>query len=214
VSGNALPTLLIRPATLADLEGIAHAMYDPPEPPFTAIFGDVQRAGRIGRLLLRHGLEVSLRHTVVVAASGVEVAGMMESGEAHVAPVRPGAVVRLLTAALPVIGPAGVVRALRALWLRRRVSFEPGHDFAVQSLYVAEEMRNRGIGARLLDHAEHVARERGEPRMRIETGTTNPARRLYQRCGYRVVETKTDAEYERLTGSPGRVKMMKELSER
>jgi len=45
--------------------------------------------------------------------------------------------------------------------------------------------------------------------MCIETGITNPARRLYERHGYVVVATKTDPRYERLTGSPGRIQMTK-----
>jgi len=45
--------------------------------------------------------------------------------------------------------------------------------------------------------------------MCIETGITNPARRLYERHGYTVISTKTDASYERLTSSPGRILMTK-----
>jgi ribosomal protein S18 acetylase RimI-like enzyme len=47
--------------------------------------------------------------------------------------------------------------------------------------------------------------------MCIETGVTNPARRLYERHGFRVIETKTDARYERLTRSPGRILMTKDI---
>jgi len=47
--------------------------------------------------------------------------------------------------------------------------------------------------------------------MALTTTTTNPARHLYIRHGYRVVETRLDPAYERLTGIPGRVLMVKEL---
>jgi hypothetical protein len=47
--------------------------------------------------------------------------------------------------------------------------------------------------------------------MCLETGSANPARRLYERHGFEVVETKLDSGYERLTGSPGRILMVKEL---
>ncbi len=48
--------------------------------------------------------------------------------------------------------------------------------------------------------------------MSLITTTTNPARRLYERHGYRVVETRADAAYERYTGIAGRYLMVKELT--
>jgi GNAT superfamily N-acetyltransferase len=117
----------------------------------------------------------------------------------------------LLPQIIPALGTA-LPRAVRGLWLQRRVEFAPFPDaFAVVELYVDEAVRGRGIGGRLLDHANEVARAGGWQRMCIETGVANPARRLYERHGYRVVETKLDSGYEKLTGSPGRILMVKEL---
>ena len=48
--------------------------------------------------------------------------------------------------------------------------------------------------------------------MSLVTTVVNPARHLYERQGFKVVETRTDAEYERMTGIPGRNLMVKELS--
>jgi hypothetical protein len=48
--------------------------------------------------------------------------------------------------------------------------------------------------------------------MSLGTTITNPARHLYERHGFRVVETKTDPSYERYTGIPGRILMMKDLA--
>ena len=47
--------------------------------------------------------------------------------------------------------------------------------------------------------------------MTLTTKVTNPARRLYERYGFRVVATKLDAEWERWALSPGRVQMQKDL---
>lgn len=47
--------------------------------------------------------------------------------------------------------------------------------------------------------------------MALTTTTANPARRLYERHGYRVVETRTDTVYERYTGIQGRHRMVKDL---
>jgi GNAT superfamily N-acetyltransferase len=68
--------------------------------------------------------------------------------------------------------------------------------FAVVELYVDEAMRGRGIGGRLLDHAESLARGKW-PLMCIETGATNPAR-LYERHGSG--DQTNGRAYERLTG--------------
>jgi ribosomal protein S18 acetylase RimI-like enzyme len=64
----------------------------------------------------------------------------------------------------------------------------------------------------LLRHAEEQARRAGCPRMTLTTNITNPAQHLYERFGFRVRETKTDAEYQRYSGCPGRVWMVKELA--
>ena len=63
----------------------------------------------------------------------------------------------------------------------------------------------------MLAYAEAQARARGAQRMALHTLTTNPAQRLYERNGFRVVETATNAEFERLTGVAGNVLMVKEL---
>ena len=46
----------------------------------------------------------------------------------------------------------------------------------------------------------------------LVTTVINPARHLYERQGFEVVETRTDDVYERMTGIPGRNLMVKELA--
>jgi ribosomal protein S18 acetylase RimI-like enzyme len=48
--------------------------------------------------------------------------------------------------------------------------------------------------------------------MALTTGISNPAQHLYERFGFEIAETKRDAAYEKLTGNPGRVLMVKRLS--
>jgi ribosomal protein S18 acetylase RimI-like enzyme len=64
----------------------------------------------------------------------------------------------------------------------------------------------------LLDHAEAEARAGGIQVMSLTTTTDNPARRLYERHGFRIVETLTDDVYRRYTGIDGRYSMVKELT--
>ena len=50
--------------------------------------------------------------------------------------------------------------------------------------------------------------------MSLTTAVENPARRLYERNGYRVTAERRDLRYERMSGSVGRVLMVKELTAR
>ena len=47
------------------------------------------------------------------------------------------------------------------------------------------EHRSRGIGSRILTHAERLVAERAFPKIGLAVGTDNPrARMLYERLGY------------------------------
>lgn len=198
----------IRAATAADVAAISRIMNYPPEPPLATMLGS-RRASRLGDLLVRAGVNLGLGHTFVSVVDG-KIAGVLDCG-GRSAPDAPAAsFLKLLPKIVVILGPV-LPRAVYGMSLRRRVDFEALPDaFPIGGLYVDETLRNRGIGGRLLEHAEGLARGRWS-RMCIETGITNPARRLYERHGYKVIATKTDTAYERLTGSPGRILMAKDL---
>lgn len=71
--------------------------------------------------------------------------------------------------------------------------------------------RGNGVGAALLQQAEAEARIQSSTQLSLTTATNNPARRLYEREGFRLVETRTDPEFEHATGVAGRVLMVKSL---
>ncbi len=198
----------IRAAKRADLPAISRIMNRPPEPPLAKMVGS-KRATALGDILVRAGINLRLENAFVAVMDGT-VAGVVECGGRSGPGAGMGAYLKLLPQIVSALETA-LPRAVYGMWLRRRVAFSPlPGAFAIVELYVDETMRNRGIGGRLLDHAEELAR--GEwSRMCIETGATNPARRLYERHGFSVIETKTDASYARLTGSPGRILMTKDL---
>ncbi len=57
----------------------------------------------------------------------------------------------------------------------------------VEDLWVAEALRGQGVGSRLLRAAEELAQARGCPWIGLSVGVVppSPARRLYERLGYR-----------------------------
>ena len=124
-----------------------------------------------------------------------------------------GLFLRMLVPVVRTVGPDGLWRFLRSRGPWSRVGFPSDPEsYYIAELDVDSGYRNRGIGAVLLRHAEEQARSAGCPRMTLTTNITNPAQHLYERFGFRVRETKTDAEYERYSGSPGRVWMVKDLA--
>lgn len=209
---SGLPTdIEIRAAQPSDISAISRIMNRPPEPPLATMVG-ARRATKLGDILVKAGINLKLEDAFVAVLDG-KVAGVIECG-GHSGPgAGLGAYLKLLRQIAPALGTA-LPRAVNGMRLQRRVKFKELPDaFAVVELYVNEATRGRGIGGKLLDFAEEQARG-GWKRMCLETGVDNPARRLYERHGFKVVQTKLDSDYERLTGSPGRILMLKELDQR
>ncbi|MFI5178964.1 MAG: GNAT family N-acetyltransferase [Vicinamibacterales bacterium] len=178
-----------------------------------AIEPDVRKAKAIGALTVRNGMEIDVSRTVVAVIGGRPV-GLMEAkrpGESANAMVF--ATGNMLLRGLLILGLGGALRYVRYTRARARVEISrPPDSYYIGELDVHPEDRNRGIGARLLEYAESEARAEGFGRMSLCTGISNPAQHLYERAGFRIIETRRHSDYERLTGNPGRVLMVKELS--
>jgi GNAT superfamily N-acetyltransferase len=199
----------LRAARPADVDDIARIISRPPEPPMAAALGP-ELASRISELFVRSGVTVSLSHATVATIDD-DVVGVMDAGYMRERRT-PLTVIRMLPRTLAVLGARKVRRGLYTFYVSRRVQFAAiPAAFPVSQLYVDERWRNRGIGGRLLQHADALAARAGAKTMCIETGIDNPARRLYERHGFRVAATSTDVDYERVTRSPGRVLMLKSL---
>jgi GNAT superfamily N-acetyltransferase len=61
------------------------------------------------------------------------------------------------------------------------------------ALAVREGRRGRGIGAELLSRLADAARADGRERLSLSVEAANPARRLYERLGYRTVSVEGNA---------------------
>jgi ribosomal protein S18 acetylase RimI-like enzyme len=85
-----------------------------------------------------------------------------------------------ITVLLAGAGPDGlaVLRLRPALW-------SGGLEAYLQELYVAPDLRGRGIGRALLDRTIELARERGADGIDLNTGETDTAARaLYESTGF------------------------------
>ncbi len=122
------------------------------------------------------------------------------------------------------ITPVIALNAVRALGLRALSAPKamrlgrPGR--ADEAVGCAGGLRApRAAGTSWNGHRSDPARIRRRPRRAAgpplawhwHTYTTNPARRLYERCAYVAHETVTDPEFERRTGMDGNVLYVKEL---
>lgn len=204
--------LTFRQATPADAERIAEIIAGDPGREAIGIAGDVDRARAMGMVIARmEGMPAGrrgLENTVLAELHG-ETVGIVHAGS------EPGGfkiTPAVALAAMRIFGPLGAVRLLPRVRARGRVDIPPpAGAYLVGELDVDPRYRNRGIGGALLDRAEAQAHAGGYRQMSLVTTTINPARRLYERHGFRVVETRTDPDYERYTGIEGRVRMVKEL---
>ena len=190
----------------ADIDQLAALMFAAPSREAIAIAGTAEAARRFLTRLWRHALEAGTS-TVIVAEDESGTVGFAQVSHGGEIPPFP----TVARAALASMGLGAIGAGWRSL-ARMKVDLSPppGGVHLVE-LQVAPELRNRGIGAFLLARVEEHALEHGAAHVSLTTAADNPARRLYERNGYELVAQKTDARYERITGSEGRVLMVKRL---
>ncbi len=201
--------LRIRKATPGDTNRIADLVGGDPGDEAIGIAGDAGRAREFGMAMVRLPNSPQGWPRTVVAEVDAQVVAVIQAG-----PDVPGvrATPRLAYLGVRIFGPIGLVRLLPRLRARQRVQpVPPPESYYIAEIDVDAAYRNKGIGGALLDYAEAEARAAGHRLMSLTTSTTNPARRLYERRGFRVVETRTDAAYKRYTGIDGRHLMVKQL---
>lgn len=201
--------LTIRAASPADTERIAELISGEPGQEAIAIAGCVEAARNFGMGFIRlPDSPQGWKYSILAEIDG-RVAGVLQAGEGEI-PFQLSP--RLALLALRVFG-LGIVSVLGRARARQRVQHEaPAGAYTIREFDVDPAYRNRRIGGTMLEHAEADARKQGYKLLSLTTTTINPARRLYERKGFRVVETKTDRSYERYTGIAGRLLMVKVLS--
>jgi ribosomal protein S18 acetylase RimI-like enzyme len=203
-----MPEIEIRDARSTDRAGIVAAFGDEPSDEQIGIVGDTIRArgfrGVIARALVTKD---ALTRTLVAVADG-RVVGMLQTGDEAGEHVDVGVVLGVLRVfGFGIFGFLRRDRARAAVQIR-----QPAECLHIAEVHVLARMRGAGIGAALLAEVERRARAANSPALSLTTTTSNPARRLYERAGFRVVETREDATYRALTGVAGRVLMIKRLA--
>ena len=171
----------IRRGVPGDAERLAALMFEDPPPDAVEMAGSAEGGQRFEVLLLRDAMATG-RSVVLVAEVEEEPVGFAELGTGDIPPLR--SVARHAVSAL---GLVGAVRS--AIRSRARLQIElhpPAGSAHVVELQVSPRHRNHGIGRLLLDDVERLARQRKATHLSLTTRTTNPARRLYERAGFRL----------------------------
>jgi ribosomal protein S18 acetylase RimI-like enzyme len=199
---------LVRDATAADAGRIVDIMYSDPPQEAVALLGSVERARRFGAGLIEmQGVANPARPTRIAARDG-EIVGVLQytRGAPHDDTL---ALVRLV---FKTCGVLDTLRGLPRAYARSKVEPKiPARAFHIAEVHVDPACRGQGIGGTLLDDADAEARRTDATHMTLTTTTVNPARRLYERHGFQVIQTLTNARYERYTGIAGRILMEKVL---
>jgi ribosomal protein S18 acetylase RimI-like enzyme len=202
--------LKFRKATAADTERIAEIIHGEPGQEAVRMCGSVDRARAMGYELVRTPGSAQGWDRSVVGELDSEVVVVLQAGQ-QVGGIR--VTPRLALQAIRILGPLDAIRLLPKIRAQSRVNPKgPADAYYIAELHVHPHHRNRGIGGAALDYAEAEARQGGCAQMALIVTMVNPACRLYERHGFRIVETRTDPAYERYTGIPGRHLMVKELA--
>ena len=136
-----------------------------------------------------------------------EVVGILQVSDASLQ-MTPG----LFLTAVLLYGPFFMRKLKPRIKLQQRVqTYAPVGAYKIAELHVAPNYRGRGFGKQLLMYAEKDAQATGYSLMALQTWTSNPAKAFYERFGFTIADTRTDEEFERLTGTAGNHLMIKEV---
>ena len=198
--------ITIRPVQLDDIELIEdRLLYDEVTDAETvALVGGNEKLARGYLAKTMHVAHLPVAEwPCVVAIEGDKILGLLDystDGMSRVA---------RLALLYDVVGWKQFLRALPVMYGRQRVNTAvPDDAFYLANLRVDEAQRGRGIGTALMEWAEDKARGLGHRRMALQTLTSNPARRLYERLGYRVTQS---PEHRLYLNGEGRCLMVKAL---
>lgn len=202
--------ITFRNARHDETDRIAEIMFGDPPLEAVRVCESVERAKRFCSMQVQQpNLGMGWDRTVFGVLDGEPVTVLQAGSQLGGFSVTPS----LIWQTIRILGPRRTVRSLPYISAQRRVNAPaPDGSYHIAELHTHPDFRNRGLGKAALEYADEQARKEGCPTMSLVTTVVNPARHLYERQGFRVVETRTDKVYERMTGIPGRNLMVKELT--
>jgi ribosomal protein S18 acetylase RimI-like enzyme len=112
-----------------------------------------------------------------------------------------------------IFGLPAVIRLTRRLSVYGDLVESEDDEFYLGNLAVLPEFQGRGVGASLLDRADELARSAGLAKCSLIVTFDNRARRLYERSGYRIVQSYKLAHPMIAHGSGGFYRMVKSLTQ-
>jgi ribosomal protein S18 acetylase RimI-like enzyme len=188
--------VIVRPATEDDLDAMVGLMFAEPGVEQLAFMPSIDGARRFSRAAWRAaGIDEFL-----VAVDGVEVVGFAWVSVGGIS-IRQGA-----RAAVSAWGLLGPLRLVAKGWPRQLVELRMPPGPKLVELQAHPSRRGSGVGTSLL---RHVIEQAGPQALSLTTRSDNPARRLYERHGFRVTDEKVHTAFERRTGAKGRVLMVR-----
>jgi ribosomal protein S18 acetylase RimI-like enzyme len=191
-----------------DNDAIVRLVYADPRGDGVKLLGTAQRAIRFGALVASAWPGASWSAATVVEAHGAVVAVLQDGPSDDEFQTD----LTFLRRVIREFGPLTSARALPAGAALQRVRIPPPDDsWMIRELHVDPSWRNRGIGEQLLRHGETRANDHHFATAALTTRTNKPARRLYERLGYRVIKQQNSRLYAHVTGAAGRVLMTKTL---
>ncbi|MCP4417571.1 MAG: GNAT family N-acetyltransferase [Chloroflexi bacterium] len=202
--------LKFRKAIRSDIEQIVDIIIGEPEQVSTQVgmklFGIKQMTQTKRFFTAMSKATENWRFTTLAEMNG-EIVGILQISDASLKMT-----LGLLITAVFLYGPFFMRKLIPRIQLQKRVQTQaPPDAYKIAELHVSLSHRGQGIGSRLLNYAEQDARATGYTKMALQTWTSNPARNLYERNGFTIVDTRTDEEFEHLTGTSGNHLMVKEL---
>ncbi len=196
-----------RQATAADSDLLADLVFGDGEGRrvSAAVFG-ISDSERLRPLFRRAWRDAeNWRQSELLLVDGQPV-GVLQCGSSSMK-ITPG----LVLAAVRALGIHALRMPARLRIMDRIAPKKPDGAFVISEIHVVKEYRGQGLGALMMARAEKQARAGGYSLMALHTRTNNPARSLYERCGYEAAGEATDPEFERLTGVAGNVLYVKRL---
>ena len=205
-----MPKLTFRQANENDIKQIVDIIIGDPNQLTTKVgmklysFTEISQARRLFTVMAK---ATENWRTTTLAEMNNEVVGILQVSGASLR-MTPG----LFITAVLLYGPFFMRKLMPRIQIQKRIqTYAPENAYKIAELHVAPSYRRQGIGGQLLTYAEKDARATNHSLMALQTWTNNPAKMFYEHFGFTVTDTKTDDEFERLTGATGNYLMIKEL---